>query len=90
VDGYEIVGLFHDFLADLHHQIGMHALSEALDAVEPVCEPYGALPDRGKLNAAAKSAPGVHFANTNLHKASLTLYTLLLLQKQNAAMVLLH
>ncbi|HKC31028.1 MAG TPA: hypothetical protein VKB74_04800, partial [Burkholderiales bacterium] len=67
VDGYESVGLFHDFLADLNHQIGVDPLSETFDAVKPVCEAYGALLDRGKFNAATAAALGGHFANTNLH-----------------------
>ncbi|TMH87187.1 MAG: hypothetical protein E6H47_09205 [Betaproteobacteria bacterium] len=69
MDGYEIVGLFHDFLADLNHQISVDPLSETLDAVEPVCEPYRSLADWGKFNAAAEAALGGHLANTNLHKA---------------------
>jgi len=67
VDGYESVGLFHDFLADLNHQIGVDPLSETFDAVKPVCKAYGALLDRGKFNAATTAALGGHFANTNLH-----------------------
>jgi hypothetical protein len=78
VDGYEIVCLLHDFLADLNHQISVDPLSETLDAVEPVCEPYSTLPDWGKFNTTAKAALGGHFADTNLHQASFTLYTLLL------------
>jgi len=84
VDGYESVGLFHYFLADLDHQIGVDPLSEAFDAVKPVRETYGALLDRGKFDAAATAAPGGHFAHTNLHTASFTLCTPLLLHKQNA------
>jgi len=67
VDGYEGVGLFHYFLADLNHQVSVDPLSETSDAVKPVCEAYGALLDRGKFNAATAAAPGGHFANTNLH-----------------------
>jgi hypothetical protein len=83
VDGYESVGLFHYFLADLNHQIGVDPLRETFDAVKPVRETYSALLDRGKFNAATTAALGGHFANTNLHQTSLTLYTWLPLQKQN-------
>jgi hypothetical protein len=84
VDGYESVGLFHYFLADLDHQIGVDPLSETFDAVKPVRETYGALLDRGKFDAAATAAFGGHLAHTNLHTASFTLCTPLLLHKQNA------
>jgi hypothetical protein len=90
VDGYEIVGLFHDFLADLNHQISVDPLSETFDAVEPVCEPDSTLSDWGKFNAAAKAALGGHFADTNLHQAPFTLYTLLLLQNTASTMVPLY
>ena len=83
MDGYESVGLLHYFLADLYHQVSVDPLLETFDAVKPVCEAYSAPLDRGKLNAAATAAPGGHFAHTNLHTASFTLYTSLLLQKQN-------
>jgi len=83
VDGYESVGPLHCFLADLNHQISVDPLRETFDAVKPVCEAYSAPLDRGKFNAAATAAPGGHFAHTNLHTASFTPYTPLLLQKQN-------
>jgi hypothetical protein len=67
VSGYEFVGLLHQLLANLNQQIGVNPLSEALDAVEPVCGPYGAANDRAKLSAAARAALGGHSANTNFH-----------------------
>jgi hypothetical protein len=90
VDGYESVCLFHHFLADLNHQISVDPLSETLDAVEPVCEPYSTLLDRGKFNAAATAALGGHFADTNLHNTWFTLYTPLPLQKPTPTMVPLY
>ena len=83
MDGYESVGLLHYFLADLNHQISVDPLRETFDAVKPVCKAYSALFDRGKLNAAATAALGGRFAHTNLHTASFTLHTPLLLQKRN-------